>query len=1037
MTLSGLPFEPGDEPNVELTRDALRRDRIPAEYRSTGEKNAEPLAHEGWEKPWAKVVLPLVGWMLALRIAIPLLWSIQWGNVLASMGPFWRLLALAAMGWGIYYAFPTLRRWHRQVLEAPRRFAFWVAVVLTTLLLPNPLWAVLLLCAALAVAARMAADILTHSIRWFQSRSSAEDPFDEQRLELWRQPDRTRPFLAFVNNLRRPPKEDAHHWESEVVERTNYNRSHVVVFVSLLVCITVLVLSSDPVRGGLLGILALFGCLAVYAWLNIDEYRTAHDLSWTEVRKTLADARDSWLHYGRTEKPRIGAWTSPVGPAGARCVVMDRTFRFFAAAVLLTASYFPLVPLVTGPAVLDRTQSAVAQSFGGWSYESQREEVAESVRRGLELRGYQGGLEHSSKLYRDADTLLRQASYDTWTIQHRYHPEGWVKLSALALYFDAAKWQHAIAGLVLGAVACVFLPGLLFQVLLVAVLGRALVHHARIAVVHSTEDTVLPSEEPEPEFDRVRELTRREAPALYADHVLLGKRLETGEQRWVHRDTIHHHAHIGGATGSGKTARLISPILHQLVDGESSAVIFDLKGDPALFEEARISAERHNLGFRWFSTVPHESTFAFNPLNQSHLRDFPGLSLATIYNSALGLEYGPGYGRSHFSEQNLQLLLRLFVESDDEIRSFCQFNDELRRRLKEGASRKSGRKRSNDREPLFSTPRHQDASLDIESKLRKLSMIEALNVRPGESFRGVLPSDKLAAMNRHAIDMVDVVKYPQVVYFNLPSSLSSSIDREVGRLALFALMTAGQVTHASERRRVYVVIDEFQELVSTEIRKFFDQARNKQIAIIAANQSDAQLDAVDRTLRRAIADNVGLRIDFSANDLQSRRDLVDLSGEIYYTEESYGETEGMPINGLSGPPSISRSHNVSRRIGPRLRDNDIAAISANEGQCVVWEKQNRGQGQFDGLPDPVEAYFHISKSEFEQRSQAHWPREIEHPGAFTPPFKSRAQEQEPPAVSTPKESPPTLPDAGEKSDASSRQLKDKLNQILPPDRQEP
>lgn len=1023
---SGLPFDPGVTPNVETTRDALKRDSIPEQYRQTGERTAPPLSGRGWES-WLEQTLPLLVLLAVLRITIPFLYSIRWSSLLGEASGWLRILLLAVCAYAIKLVYPVVRDilsgWRTaSTTVVPRWLLLGFAFVL-----PTPLWALLILLASFAFAAQLAARVVHHASAWFRVRSGSDDPVEDPVIELWQEPEQASGFRSIPALFRTQLPAPGQVPKSELVERQNYNRGVLVLAASLAVGAAILVLSTNLVRGGFFAVLAMFSCLAVYAWMNLDEYRKSYGLSWSEVRTSLQDARDSWNHYGRNQTQAVDAWASPIGSSDRRRALLRQTFRFFTVAVLLLASYFPVVSVMTGSSVLDRTQTAVARTVGDWSYERQKGDLSSAVVRGLKNRGVEFGSEGYADAHRQTRTLLREAARERWTIRHRSEPEGWMKLSALALYFDAGKWHYALVGLAFGLVASLYLPGILFQVLLVALLGRALLHHSRRwGEARQVEERVGVSE-----WERTRAAAARANPEMVKDHVLLGRRLETDEKRWVHRETIHHHAHIVGSTGAGKTSRMLSPFVHQLADGNSSIVVFDLKGDPALFEEARLSAKRHNLGFRWFTTEPNRSTFGFNPLNQSHLRDFPGLSLATIYNSALGLEFGPGYGRSHFSEQNMQLLTRLLVQAETSIQSFRDLEAELQLRLKESGGKRSGRKRSRERAPLFRTPRQQDASLDLEAKVWKLGLLEALNVRPGEQFGGALPNDKLASINRHAIDMVDVVRHPQVLYFNLPSSLSSSIDREVGRLALFSLLTASQVTHDSQRRQVYVVIDEFQELVSAEIRKFFDQARNKRIAIIAANQSDAQLDAVDRTVRRAIADNVGLRVDFSANDLQSRADLVDLSGEAYYTEESFGTQFGQSSNSEGvDTNSWSESHSASQKIGPRYRMNDIAGFSAEDGHCVVWEKQNRGLGQFGGLPDPVEAYFHISKEDFEARSQARWPLDIDHPGAFDTPLRPLSESEQEPSESE------VTKEAEKKSQPkpeAAKALQKKLNQLRPPD----
>ncbi|MCA9630202.1 MAG: type IV secretion system DNA-binding domain-containing protein [Myxococcales bacterium] len=1035
-SFSGLPYETGVVPNVETTRDALDRSRIPAQYLATGLDEPLPLRWRGWQWRWWHFTWPILVMLVAVRVAVPMLASVRWGAFFGELGGSLRttlvILVLTVSPWLIQWGI-RLWRWMRSSLQST--IPWWLLPAVALVLAPTPLSSIGLLALAFLFTARLCTEALTHTIGWLRAKARATDRSEDEILDLWRQPNLRGPLRGTWRALRRPAATPGAVPSSEVAERKNYNRGFYLLPLLLVVGAALIALSSSFVRGGVLAVLAIFLSLAVYAWLNLDQYRRTHQLTWRYVRTSLRHARDSWVNYNWDEEKRLGAWESPVARSLERC---DRTvfpFRFFAAAVLLTVSYFPLVPFVVGDSYLDRTQLAYAATMGEKTAKQVDKELVPTVYEGLRARGINPDLELSNKVLEDARKGVRDAAIETWTISHRTSQEGWGKLSLLSVYYDAANWHVGLLAVLLGVFASILLPGLLFETALVALVGRAVLHHTRRWEL--VRETI--GKTGETEWDQIQAAAARDAADLKRDHVLLGRRVETGEQRWVHRETIHHHVHIAGSTGAGKTGRVLTPFIHQLTDGESSVLVFDLKGDQALFEQARLSAERANLSFRWFTTEPNKSTFAFNPLNQSHLRSFPGLSLATIYTSALGLDYGPGYGKSHFSEQHLSLLFTLLTEAKTPIRSFRDLDVEFRQRMDSEAVR-SGRRSKRPSERIFRTPKQQEHAMDLESKVRRLSSLDAFNVRPGVTFEG-LASKKLDSLNCHAIDMADVVRFPQVLYFHLPSTLSSTVDREVGRLALFSLLTAAQVTHPAERRRTYVLIDEFQELVTSDLRKFFDQARNKRIAIVAANQSDSQLDSADRFVRRSISDNVALRIDFTANDVQTRRDLIDSSGEALFTLHS----TSVSSSESSGPNGPSYTHGqtetLNQQIGPRYRANDIAAMSAEDGRCQVWEKQNRGQGQYRGLPDHVDAYFHITKVEFEERDRTPWPGEYDHPGAFIPtgavPEATQLDDEhqeEPPAPEQQKL--PFVPPES-KETPKRRSIAEKLKDTLPPDRIEP
>ena len=762
---SGLPFDSGPRPNVETSRDALDRERIPEQYQDTGLDEPLPLRWRGWQWRWWHFTWPLIVTLLVLRVGVPLVASVRWGEVLGSVTGALRTVVIAVL----LVASPCLVKraiaiWRDTKESLTSVVPWWLVLGVAFFFIPTPLWAFVALALAFAFIARVATEVITHTVSWLKAKARVVDASENSLLELWGQPNLRGSIRETVAQLRAPSPSPTGLPPAELVERRNYIRGFLLIAIGFGASFFILAFSSSLVRGGLLAVLALFLVLAVYGWLNIDEYRRAHGLTWSDVRAALQSARDSWVNYNWDEEKRVGMWESPVATSLPRCNRLIYAYRFFAVGLLLTASYFPLVPLVVGNTYLDRAQVAHATTMADWSTKCREQDLGTAVSRGLQQRGVRPTLERTSEVLTDARQSVREAARELWTIPHRSSPEGWLKLSALSIYYDGASWTYAVLALAVAFFASLFLPGFFFEVTLVALLGRAIVHHTRRwEEVREATDKVGMSE-----WDELQAKVGRHGAAVKQDHVLVGRRVETGEPRWVHRETIHHHVHVSGSTGSGKTSRLLTPLVNQLTDGESSVIVFDLKGDPALFEEARLSAERANLSFRWFTTEPNRSTFAFNPLNQSHLRSFPGLSLATIYTSALGLEYGPGYGKSHFSEQHLRLLARLLVEAETDIRSFRDLDTEVRRRI-DAESERRGRRTKKPSERLFRTPKQQEHAMDLESKVWKLSLLEALNIRPGDATG---PREQTDAIQHYAIDMAEVVRFPQVLYFHLPSSLS-------------------------------------------------------------------------------------------------------------------------------------------------------------------------------------------------------------------------------------------------------------------------
>ena len=206
-----------------------------------------------------------------------------------------------------------------------------------------------------------------------------------------------------------------------------------------------------------------------------------------------------------------------------------------------------------------------------------------------------------------------------------------------------------------------------------------------------------------------------------------------------------------------------------------------------------------------------------------------------------------------------------------------------------------------------------------------------------------------------------------MLFFKLPTGIGASSGREVGKLFLYALLTAATAIPKRQRRQTYLLLDEFQELVSTDLDVFFAQASGADIAVIAANQSNSQLLQVSPHFLMALQDNTHLEIVFSASNADAIRDLSYRSGEVYHETMSlsFGETPG-------GSTSQESFH---ENIGPRARVNDILRFSARPGHCRVTVRANDALAQFDGRSFEMRTMYHIGEQEFERRENAPWPKD--------------------------------------------------------------
>lgn len=446
---------------------------------------------------------------------------------------------------------------------------------------------------------------------------------------------------------------------------------------------------------------------------------------------------------------------------------------------------------------------------------------------------------------------------------------------------------------------------------------------------------------------------RSSADEFERESVFLGTNHRDDTPVFVPRSVINEHVHVLGDSGSGKTSIGLLPLISQLMRfGDCSVIVVDLKADDqSMFECLRTAADRLTqqfaeerpprppYRFRWFTTVTDRSSFAFNPLTQRVMSKLSPDQRTDVITAALGLQYGNDYGRKYYGDSNYDVLnyaLREFPH----IQSLAELELVLA---------------NADRFPL--PPKTREAGTHVRSSVRRLSRIKALNACPSLGTP--------QAVLDNAIDLEDVFTEPQVLYVALSSSAGISNTAEIARIFLYSLKEAAE-HHPKPRKQVYLVVDEFQRIVSKNVELFLQQARSQNISCILSNQSLSDLDSIDADLIPAVRTNTRLRQVFGAGNQTDIDDILNTAGETVYAVRRWDF-----VQGLFG--WLLRGMGMAEQRGTRLTINDILLTTDAPGRSITCVRRGAGYAQFGGMPFIMDSVHHISEPAYQEVLKATWP----------------------------------------------------------------
>ncbi|MBU0478622.1 type IV secretion system DNA-binding domain-containing protein [bacterium] len=308
------------------------------------------------------------------------------------------------------------------------------------------------------------------------------------------------------------------------------------------------------------------------------------------------------------------------------------------------------------------------------------------------------------------------------------------------------------------------------------------------------------------------------------------------------------HVHILGSTGAGKTSRIIMPLAHQILNYGNGLCFIDFKGDRQAIQFIAEMCKVVGKKFYYFSSNKLEKSCTWNPLQNGDPSNKGQRVLAALQIAHDGnARYYSDFQRANFAE-------------------ICELLDS--KRIKYTLT---------DIYNIVRMPKRFEKYINVAEVLKSKKEVRGL-----EAALQPMKYIKSISTTHPEIDLFEIMKAQDVVYFNLPGGESRENSSALGRLVYMEL------EHLSILRKptdpvFYIIMDEFHNGACPSLTGLVERVRSANYSMILSNQSAAQLEKVEKGFGYTIRDNTLTKIIFRREDAKEAADIAESTGKEVVT----------------------------------------------------------------------------------------------------------------------------------------------------------
>lgn len=377
------------------------------------------------------------------------------------------------------------------------------------------------------------------------------------------------------------------------------------------------------------------------------------------------------------------------------------------------------------------------------------------------------------------------------------------------------------------------------------------------------------------------------------------------------------HVECVGTTGTGKSASFIFPWAYQDIKRGKGVIIIDAKGDVDFFEKLYNYHNKFNKDndqeIKFVNLGDTSFSHSYNPL-------FRGNAIELKDRIMGAFKWSEEFYRTR-SESTLLTLLQGIDNVDKKI----TFHDLYLLLTEE----KAVEELRNMVEDDFIKKQLQSKILDDFKSVKKecSGLINNIDLM---AHGGI---NEIVNTYNPDVDLLEVYKNNEIVYFTLPTNLIGDTARAFGKMLLMDLKsTAGYIERKEAKKHFYpVFIDEFAEFATEEFVGWLNKARSSGFSIHLAHQSLGDLEQINKAFVKQVIDNTNIKILFRVNDSETAESFVKQLG----TFSTFKETERVEKSLLTQSEGFMGS----------VREVEEFIISPNEikrelkrGQALIFGK---------------------------------------------------------------------------------------------------